>query len=212
MARKKLLTESDVKSKVCTCQICGCKFLDTTGTNNLICPKCIEETVERHKNEIAKQIIPPSTGSNVQPATPFSCSVKLPDRWLTRVPKKGTPEHDDSLLPQLEAQLYAKSLESPWGDLPPTQQKIHEIMGAMKDLLLYKNQKYGDSAINPKKVFYKGDSTNSILIRLDDKLGRVMSNTEEKPRVNDVCDIIGYCTLLLISMGVTSGDIAKFKD
>ena len=165
MARKKLLTESDVKSKVCTCQICGCKFLDTTGTNNLICPKC-----------------------------------------------KGTPEHDDSLLPQLEAQLYAKSLESPWGDLPPTQQKIHEIMGAMKDLLLYKNQKYGDSAINPKKVFYKGDSTNSILIRLDDKLGRVMSNTEEKPRVNDVCDIIGYCTLLLISMGVTSGDIAKFKD
>ena len=25
-----------------------------------------------------------------------------------------------------------------------TQQKIHEIMEAMKDLLLYKNQKYGD--------------------------------------------------------------------
>ena len=137
------------------------------------------------------------------------------DEW-TRVPKKSPIieelKHDDSILPQLEAQLWAKSLESPWGDLPPTQQKIHEIMGAMKDLLLYKNQKYGDSAINPKGIFYKGDSTNSILIRLDDKLGRVMSNTEDKPRVNDVCDIIGYCTLLLISMGVTSEDIAKFKD
>lgn len=132
-----------------------------------------------------------------------------------KVPKKGLEEavkHDDYLLPQLEAQLYAQTMESPWGDLPPTQQKIHEIMGAMKDLLLYKNQKYGDSAINPKKIFYKGDSTNSILIRLDDKIGRVMSNTEEKPRINDVCDIIGYCTLLLISMGVTSEDIAKFKD
>ena len=66
--------------------------------------------------------------------------------------------------------------------------------------------------VNPKGIFYKGDSTNSILIRLDDKIGRVMSNTEEKPRVNDVCDIIGYCTLLLISMGVTAEDIAKFKD
>lgn len=98
------------------------------------------------------------------------------------------------------------------GDLPPTQQKIHEILGAMTDLLLYKNQKYGDSAINPKKIFYKGDSTNSILIRLDDKIGRIMSNTEEKPRINDVADIIGYCTLLLISMGVTREDIAKFKD
>lgn len=135
------------------------------------------------------------------------------DKWK-RVLKRGKPEpeHNDSLLPQIEAQLYAQSMESPWGDLPPTQQKIHEIMGAMTDLLLYKNQKYGDSAINPKKIFYKGDSTNSILIRLDDKIGRVMSNTEEKPRVNDVCDIIGYCTLLLISMGVTAEDIAKFKD
>lgn len=93
-----------------------------------------------------------------------------------------------------------------------TQEKIAAILDGMKDLLLYKNQKYGDSAINPKKIFYKGDSTNSILIRLDDKLGRVMSNPDEKPRINDVADIIGYCTLLLISMGVTPEDLAKFKD
>lgn len=94
----------------------------------------------------------------------------------------------------------------------PTQQKIKDVLEGMKNLLLYKNCKYGDSAINPKKIFYKGNSTNSILIRLDDKLGRVISNTEEKPRVNDVADIIGYCTLLLISMGVTSEDLKKFMD
>lgn len=93
-----------------------------------------------------------------------------------------------------------------------TQQKIKDILSGMTDLLLYKNKKYGDSAINPKKIFYKGDSTNSILIRLDDKIGRVMSNTEEKPRVNDVADIIGYCTLLLVSMGITSEDLKKFMD
>ena len=96
--------------------------------------------------------------------------------------------------------------------LTGTQKKISDIMDSMKDLLLYKNQKYGDSAINPKKIFYKGDSTNSILIRLDDKLGRIISNTEEKPRTNDVADLIGYCTLLLISMGVTPEDVAKFKN
>ena len=94
----------------------------------------------------------------------------------------------------------------------PTQQKIKGILSGMTDLLLYKNKKYGDSAINPKKIFYKGDSTNSILIRLDDKIGRVMSNTEEKPCVNDVADIIGYCTLLLVSMGATSEDLKKFMD
>ena len=146
------------------------------------------------------EVIPPNTGSNV------------------RVPKGPPTGHSErpevSIRPweMAQASVMKGLMDDPYGDATPTQRKIREIIDAMKDLLLYKNQKYGDSAINPKKVFYKGDATNSILIRLDDKLGRVMSNTEEKPRVNDVCDIIGYCTLLLISMGVTPEDIAKFKD
>lgn len=154
-----------------------------------------------------ENVVPPNTGSHVKPATPFSCPVRVPKKSLTEEAK-----HNDSMLSCLEAQLYAQTMESSWGGLPLTQQKIHEIMGAMKDLLLYKNQMYGDSAINPEKIFYKGDSTSSILVRLNDKIGRVKANPDEKPRVNDVCDIIGYCTLLLISMGVTAEDIAKFKD
>ena len=67
-------------------------------------------------------------------------------------------------------------------------------------------------ALNPKHIFYKGDAVNSILIRLDDKLGRIMANTDEKPRINDVADIIGYCTLLLISMGVDKADIDNLRD
>ncbi len=93
-----------------------------------------------------------------------------------------------------------------------TQQKITEITEAMRDLLLYKNQKYGDSALHPKRIFYKGDAKNSILIRLDDKLGRIMANADETPRINDVADIIGYCTLLLVGMGATADDIQKLKD
>ncbi|MGP1530010.1 MAG: hypothetical protein ACTTI3_06685 [Treponema sp.] len=93
-----------------------------------------------------------------------------------------------------------------------TQQKIIEITAAIRELLLYKNQKYGDAALSPKQIFYKGDAVNSILIRLDDKLGRIMANTESSPRVNDVVDIIGYCTLLLISMGAEAEDIEKLMD
>lgn len=48
-----------------------------------------------------EHIIPPSTGSNVRPNTPFHCPVK--------VPKKGTAEHNDNLLPQIEAFRYATS-------------------------------------------------------------------------------------------------------
>lgn len=94
----------------------------------------------------------------------------------------------------------------------PTQQKITEITEAMRDLLLYKNQKYGDSALHPKRIFHKGNAVSSILIRLDDKLSRVLENNDQLPRINDVADIIGYCTLLLISMGVTQTDIKALMD
>lgn len=94
--------------------------------------------------------------------------------------------------------------------LTESQKKIVEICDAIKDLLLYKNKKYGDSALHPNNIFYKGDSTNSIKIRLDDKVGRI-KNCEET-RVNDVSDLIGYSILLLASMNVTKDDVAKFKD
>lgn len=93
-----------------------------------------------------------------------------------------------------------------------SREKIIEIMDSMKDLLLYKNEKYGDSALSPNNIFYKGDSTNSILIRLDDKIGRIKNNPDSLPRMNDVCDIIGYCTLLLVSMNISPEDIAHLKD
>ena len=97
-------------------------------------------------------------------------------------------------------------------ELDETQQKIIEMTDAMRDLLLYKNKKYGDSALKPKRIFYKGTTLSSILIRLDDKLSRVMENNDKLPRINDVADIIGYCVLLLIGMGATEDDIQKLMD
>lgn len=94
--------------------------------------------------------------------------------------------------------------------LSNSQERIIEICDSMKDLLLYKNQKYGDSALHPNNIFYKGDSTNSIKIRLDDKIGRIRNC--EQTRINDVADVIGYCTLLLISIGACKEDIEKLKD
>ena len=121
--------------------------------------------------------------------------------------EKGFTAKDD------EGKEWESANDINWTEkMSDTQMKLIDVLDGMKDLLLYKNKKYGDSAINPKKIFYKGDSTNSILIRLDDKIGRVMSNPDDKPRVNDVADIIGYCTLLLVSMNVTSEDLKKFMD
>lgn len=92
-----------------------------------------------------------------------------------------------------------------------TADKITDVLDGMKGLLLYKNEKYGNSALEPCNIFYKGDSKNSILIRLDDKIQRI-KNSKGEIRSNDVMDIMGYLTLLMVSMGLTSIDFDKQKD
>jgi len=91
-----------------------------------------------------------------------------------------------------------------------TQKKIQDICSALSELLIYKNQKYGNSALEPVNVFYKGNNTNSILIRLDDKISRVKNS--KFLRVNDICDILGYLVLLLINNNINTNDIKNLKD
>lgn len=131
----------------------------------------------------------------------FHCVMMDGSEWISTNPEKESCWKRISVIdiPSKEQNVLTES-----------QEKIIEICDSIKDLLLYKNEKYGDSALNPNNVFYKGDSTNSIKIRLDDKIGRI-KNCDET-RINDVVDIIGYCVLLLASMGVTEEDVAKFKD
>jgi hypothetical protein len=85
---------------------------------------------------------------------------------------------------------------------------IQQIMDSLKSLLLYKNEMYGDSALNPAKVFSKLGAEEGIKIRLDDKLKRVMNSDEV--RKNDVADLIGYLVLFLASKGWYNFD--EFKD
>jgi hypothetical protein len=86
---------------------------------------------------------------------------------------------------------------------------IVETCDSLKDLLLYKNGKYGDSALHPIQIFAKDiDPQSSIRIRLDDKISRIAN--EEEPRKNDIADMLGYEILLCISLGWTSFE--EFKD
>lgn len=81
-------------------------------------------------------------------------------------------------------------------DVSDTQKRIIAILDAVKGLLLYKNRLYGDSALHPAGIFYKGDASDSICMRIDDKLNRIKNNPEN-PRINDVLDSLGYHVLYL---------------
>ena len=76
-----------------------------------------------------------------------------------------------------------------------TQKLIKQICNNLAGFLVEKNKRYGDSALKPRQTFYKGDSQNSILIRLDDKLNRIQN--ADRIKKNDCLDLTGYLILLM---------------
>ena len=82
-----------------------------------------------------------------------------------------------------------------------TQTHISLICDQIKELLLEKNAKYGDSALNPTRVFSKANAVEQILVRIDDKLNRVKQGAGLLANDEDVLmDLIGYLVLLKIAL------------
>jgi hypothetical protein len=79
-----------------------------------------------------------------------------------------------------------------------TQYVISNICDEIKDMLIKKNQSYGDSAIDPIRIFSKANTDEQIKIRIDDKLSRI-SRGSEFYGDNDIEDLIGYLILFKVS-------------
>ena len=82
-----------------------------------------------------------------------------------------------------------------------TQAHIKIVCEDIKELLLEKNRKYGDSALNPNRIFSKADAVEQILVRIDDKLNRIQKGAGLLANDEDVVsDLIGYLVLLKIAL------------
>ena len=77
-------------------------------------------------------------------------------------------------------------------------EKVFSITDGIAVMLIEKNLKYGNSALEPKRIFSKADSAEQIKVRIDDKLSRIANqNLEDDEDV--IQDLIGYLVLLKIS-------------
>lgn len=86
-------------------------------------------------------------------------------------------------------------------ELTDTQSQIATICDGIKHLLIEKNLKYGDSALNPSRIFSKADAVEQILVRIDDKLNRIQKGAGLIANDEDVIqDLIGYLVLLKIAL------------
>lgn len=79
-----------------------------------------------------------------------------------------------------------------------TQKDICCVCNDIKELLLEKNRKYGDSALNPVRVFSKASCVEQLKVRLDDKLSR-LRNAQDDEDEDVISDLIGYLVLFKIA-------------
>lgn len=97
-----------------------------------------------------------------------------------------------------------------WEEAPETQsapgedEPMHDVQrligaecDAVKAMLLEKNRLYGNSALAPMRVFSRASSIEQILVRIDDKLSRIVRGHAGGEDVE--ADLIGYLVLLRVA-------------
>lgn len=77
--------------------------------------------------------------------------------------------------------------------------EVDEVLLSVARTLVTKNKAYGDSALNPVRIFSKADPTEQLRVRVDDKLSRLARG--EDAGEDTVLDLIGYLVLLRIAEG-----------
>ena len=83
-------------------------------------------------------------------------------------------------------------------NMSPFERKVTNITDNIASMLISKNEKYGNSALEPKRIFSKASSIEQLLVRIDDKLSRI-SNQSELEDEDVINDLIGYLILLKIA-------------
>ena len=78
------------------------------------------------------------------------------------------------------------------------QEELSEVLNEIKEMLISKNSKYGNSAIEPLGIFSNLSPEEGLKVRIDDKLKRIKNGSLEKDDEDVVNDLIGYLVILKI--------------
>lgn len=80
-----------------------------------------------------------------------------------------------------------------------TEKDIWDVCNDMAWFLIDKNRAYGNSALDPVRIFSNSDNVEQLKVRIDDKLSRFARGTDF-PGDNDIDDLIGYLVLLKVAI------------
>jgi len=79
---------------------------------------------------------------------------------------------------------------------------VRELLNNIGDLLIEKNHKYGNSVLEPVRVFSKASPLEQIKVRIDDKISRLVKGDNILEDDEDVVDdLIGYLVIYKLAKG-----------
>lgn len=77
-------------------------------------------------------------------------------------------------------------------------EQVYKVLSEITEMLVAKNEKYGNSALEPLGVFSQLSAKEGLLVRIDDKLKRIKNGSLDKDDEDVINDLIGYLVLLKI--------------
>lgn len=84
--------------------------------------------------------------------------------------------------------------------LTSVQERIKLTCEEIEGMLLAKNADYGNSALEPVRIFSGVDAREQLRVRIDDKLSRIKNRGLKNFRDEDtIKDLVGYLILLLVA-------------
>lgn len=77
-------------------------------------------------------------------------------------------------------------------------EEVYQVLSEITEMLIAKNQKYGNSAIEPLGIFSDLSPEEGLKVRIDDKLKRIKNGSLNRDDEDVINDLIGYLVILKI--------------
>ncbi|MCK4739061.1 MAG: hypothetical protein KAT46_03855 [Deltaproteobacteria bacterium] len=88
------------------------------------------------------------------------------------------------------------------------QKLIEHECDDLKSLLINKNRQYGNSALDPVRIFSKSDTSEQLRVRIDDKLSRLRSGQLDDDEDVEI-DLLGYLILMRVAKKMEGQSVNK---
>lgn len=159
----------------------------------------------------------PEVNTAIMPAVPDAESDRMKAAHAARMALPAPPPAPPTLIETIEeaakdgslAQLVdadvAHAIAEAGGKLSPENVRglIKAECDALCALLLEKNASYGNSALDPVRLFSKSSPIEQLLVRIDDKLSRISRGDFTKVKEEDLKvvtkDLLGYLVLVRVA-------------